>query len=198
MPKLSIPRLAGTCLAGVLAAAALAAPASAAPKACDGAFSQPFSWWGDANLYSLAPGGDLESVSGWTLTGGAALVNGSEPWKASGKLGKYSLALPAGASATSPPVCLTINHPTFRFFAKASKGKSASLRAEALSTSSEQVVALGAVGGTPSWYPSEPLSTGASSFLLDPNGTIDVRLRFTADSASWQIDDVFVDPRKMG
>ena len=37
-----------------------------------------------------------------------------------------------------------------------------------------------------------------SNLVLGPNGSVQVRLRFTADSGSWQIDDVFVDPRKMG
>jgi hypothetical protein len=186
--------------AASLAALALAAPASAAAStaSCAGATSQPFLPWGDANLYTLAPGGDLESASGWTLSRGAALVKGSEPFKATGKLGAYSLSLPTGAVAVSPPVCLTINHPTFRFFEKATQGNSASLRAEALADSPTQVVGLGAVNGTTAWAPAAPLSTGASDLLLGATGSISVRLRFTADYGSWQIDDVFVDPRKMG
>jgi len=33
---------------------------------------------------------------------------------------------------------------------------------------------------------------------MNPAGTVSVRLRFTADYGNWQIDDIFVDPRKMG
>jgi hypothetical protein len=140
----------------------------------------------------------MESSSGWTLSGGAAFVKGSGPFKAAGKAGSYALSLPAGASAVSPPVRLTINHPTFRFFGKAVQAKSATLRAEALADTPNQVAGLGTVAGTAAWAPMGPLSTGASYLLLNPNGSVEVRLRFTAGSGSWQIDDVFVDPRKMG
>jgi hypothetical protein len=198
MPKLTMSRLAGTGLAAVLAAVALAAPASAAQSgSCSGALSTPFAPWGDTNLYTLAPGGDLESNNGWTFTGGAKLVSGSEPFKATGKLGRSSLSLPPGSSATSPNVCLTINHPTFRFFATAAEGGTASLRADTLATNPAQTIALGAVSGTVAWAPTPALSTGATSLLLW-KGSVQVKLRFTADSGTWQIDDVFVDPRKMG
>jgi hypothetical protein len=198
MRKPTISRLARTGLAVAFAAAALAAPASATQgSTCGGTLSTPFAPWGDSNLYTLAPGGDLESKSGWTLTGGAALVSGSEPFAATGKLGRYSLSLPPGSSATTPDVCLTINHPTFRFFAKAAEGGTASLRADALATNPSQVLALGAVNGTVAWGPTASLSTGASSLLLW-KGSVQVKLRFTADRGNWQIDDVFVDPRKMG
>ena len=200
------PRLhpAGTLLAGALVALIVAAPASAvSPVAagkpgCPRNLTQPFLPWGDSNLYTLVPNGALESAGGWKLSGGAALVKGSEPFKATGKLGSHALALPAGATAVSPPVCLTINHPTFRFFAKAVQGDAASLRAEALAENPTQVVGLGAVNGTVAWAPAAPLSTGAANLLLEPTGRITVRLRFTADYGDWQIDDVFVDPRKMG
>jgi hypothetical protein len=202
-PRLLHP--AGTVITGALAALTVAAPATAAtPVAaakanCPNNVTQPFLPWGDSNLYTLAPNGALESTSGWTLSGGAALVKGSEPFKAAtGKLGTYSLALPTGASAVSPPICLTINHPTFRFFAKAVQGNAASLHADALAEKPTQVVGLGAVTGTVAWAPTAPLSTGAANLLLDSTGRISVRLRFTADYGNWQIDDVFVDPRKMG
>ena len=59
------------------------------------ALSQPFTRWLDYAEYELAPGGDFES-STWTLTGGAKLVAGSEPYAATGTLGSSSLSLPAG------------------------------------------------------------------------------------------------------
>ena len=37
---------------------------------------------------------------------------------ATGSVGKYSLYLPAGASAQSPYTCVDFADPTFRFFAK--------------------------------------------------------------------------------
>ena len=185
---------------GLLATLAIASPASAAAGGtpCAGNVSQPFAPWGDMNLYTPAPGGDLETGANWTLAGGAAIVPGSEPFSATSRLGSASLSLPAGASAVSPEICLTVNHPTFRFFAKAVQGDGASLRAEALADRPSQVVALGALDGTTGWAPTAPLSTGASNLRLTPSGLVRIRLRFTADQGDWQIDDIFVDPRKMG
>ena len=61
------------------------------------------------------PGGDFES-SAWTLTGGAQLTTGSEPYAATGTLGSWSLSLPAGSSAESPSNCVDATYPTTRFF----------------------------------------------------------------------------------
>ncbi len=188
-------RLAGSLLAGALAALALASPANAAT--CAGKSSQPFSPWGDFNFYELAPNGTLESTNGWTLTGGAKLVSGSEPFAVTGRLGRYSLSIPAGATATSPAMCIDDARPTFRFFARAAQGSAASLRAEAIVERPSQYAALGSVSGSTAWAPVAPMSTGANTLLLDSKGTVAVRLRFTA-TGDWQIDDLFVDPRKMG
>ena len=194
MPRLT--HLASTVLAGALAALAVAAPANAA--ICAGRSSQPFTPWGDFNFYELAPNGTLESTNGWTLTGGAKLVKGSEPFAVTGRLGQYSLSIPAGASATSPAMCLDQARPTFRFFARAAQGSAASLSAEALADKPAQVAALGSVSGTTEWAPVAPLATGAAGLLIDRKGSVAVRLRFVATHGDWQIDDVFVDPRKMG
>ena len=188
-------RLAGTGLAGLIAALALAAPASAA--VCAGKVSQPFAPWGDLHFYELAPNGALESTNGWILTGGAKLVKGSEPFAVTGRLGQYSLSIPAGATATTPEICLDEARPTFRFFGRAVQGAAASLRAEAIAQRPTQTAALGSVTGTTEWAPVAPMQTGASGLLLERKGTVIVRLRFTA-TGDWQIDDLYVDPRKMG
>ena len=195
MRRTRLTRLAGTGLAGMIAALALAAPANAAT--CAGRTSQPFTPWGDFDFYELAPNGTLESTNGWTLTGGAALVNGSEPFAVTGRLGRYSLSIPAGATATSPAMCLDAARPTFRFFARSAEGATASLRAEAIADRPSQYAALGSVGGSAAWAPVAPMDTGAAGLLLDSKGSVAVRLRFTA-TGDWQIDDLFVDPRKMG
>jgi hypothetical protein len=196
MKKIRNARLAGIGLAGLAASLVLAAPASAGP--CGGPLSQPFAPWGDASSYLLAPGGDFESTAAWFVTGNATLVAGSEPFKATGRAGRYSLSLPEGSTALSPMICLTIDHPTFRYFSKSAQGDAASLRVEGLAEGANEVVPLGTVGGTTEWSPSPVLSTGASSLLLGKKGAVQVRLRFTADHGDSQIDDVFVDPRKMG
>ena len=187
--------LASSLLAGALAALALAAPANAAT--CAGKSSQPFSPWGDFNFYELAPNGTLESTNAWTLTGGAKLVKGSEPFAVTGRLGQYSLSIPAGATATSPAMCIDAARPTFRFFARADQGSAASLAAEAIVERPAQYAALGSVSGTSAWAPAPPMDTGATSLVPNSKGSVAVRLRFTA-TGDWQIDDLFVDPRKMG
>ena len=53
------------------------------------------------------------------------------------------------------------------------------------------------MSGTAAWAPVAPMSTGAAGLLLNSKGSVAVRLRFTA-TGDWQIDDLFVDPRKMG
>jgi hypothetical protein len=124
-------------------------------------------------------------------------VKGSEPFAVTGRLGQYSLSIPAGATATSPAMCLDAARPTFRFFGKAVQGAAASLRAEAIAERPAQYAALGSVSGSTAWAPAAPMTTGVPGLLLDSKGSVAVRLRFTA-TGDWQIDDLFVDPRKMG
>ena len=77
----------------------------------DAALSQPFAAWNDNSQYELAPGGDFESP-GWTLSNGAKMVSGSEPFAATGTRARFAFV--AGrclaesrrhASTTSTPRC---------------------------------------------------------------------------------------------
>jgi hypothetical protein len=69
------------------------------------ATSQPFGPWGDGATYFLAPGGDMEGSltdAGWSLSGGATQVAGSESSDVTGNpADASSLSLPAGSSAMS-------------------------------------------------------------------------------------------------
>jgi hypothetical protein len=178
-----------------------AVPAQAAlisTTACDNsALTQPFARWGDTNPYKLAPGGSFESASGWSLSGGAKIVSGSEPYGVTGSVGKSSLYLPAGSSAQSPLTCVNAAYPTLRFF-----GRNSSL----LSTVVVSVVypepligalvlPVGIVALTPTWAPSAPMLTASAIPGLLSGGTANVAVRFTALLGASQIDDVFVDPR---
>src|SRR5205085_9345340 len=86
------------------------------------ASSQPFTAWNDSHYYFLAPGGDMESgfsAAAWWLSGGAAHVPGSESFDATGNASDgMSLRLPAGAYALSPQLCVTIQDPELRLFAR--------------------------------------------------------------------------------
>ncbi len=77
--------------------------------------TQPFAKIdGDANDYSLAPGGGFEvGDQSWTLRSGAKFVGGNESLALS--TGKRSLYLPLAGSATSPKFCVDETNPHFRF-----------------------------------------------------------------------------------
>jgi hypothetical protein len=192
--------LGGLALVCLPAASARAALISTDP--CDNAtLTQPFAPWGDSDSYKLVPGGDFEgSLSGWTLTGGAARVAGSEPFGATGVAGKSSMYLPAGASVQSPYTCVDAAYPAFRFFGR----NDGLLSIVAVSIVYKEplvgpvAVPVGVVALNGSWAPSAQMLTlsavqGVINGLLIGN-TPQVALRFTAVTGSSQIDDVFIDP----
>jgi hypothetical protein len=185
----------------VLAGLYFAAPARAAlvkTGACnEAALSQPFARWGDDSSYELMAGGDFEgSLAGWSLSGGAERVAGSEPYGATGAVGSYSLQLPAGASAQSPFTCVDAAYPTFRFFARNDTLLSTVLVQVVYETPVGQLaLPLGAVALSGTWQPTLPMLTGSVVLGLLSGGTAEAALRFTAVAGPSQIDDVFVDPR---
>jgi hypothetical protein len=203
------PRLArSSWLVGALAGAALLiAPGASAQaalistSACNNAaLTQPFAPWGDTASYELVPGGDFEgSLSGWTLSGGARAVAGSEPFGVTGAVGSSSLYLPAGASVQSPFNCATAAYPTFRFFARNDGLLSTVLVSVVykLPLGIEVAVPVGPVALSENWAPSMPMLTGSFATGLLSGGTTEVALRFTALTGGSQIDDVYVDPRCM-
>ena len=195
-------RLVGAVVSVLGIAVLSGAPARAAlinTDACDNAaLSQPFSPWGDSSSYKLVAGGSFENGSaGWTLSHGAGIVSGSEPYDATGSVGASSLNLPAGASATSPFTCVDAAYPTFRFF-----GRNNGLLSTVLVSVVYRVPLLGevavpvgpvALAGT--WHPSLPMLTASVVTGLLNGGTTQMAVRFTALTGDSQIDDVFVDPR---
>jgi hypothetical protein len=199
----SLSSLGSIVLLAVVSAISLlsAAPAQAAlvsTGACnEAALSQPFAQWGDTNSYEQVPQGDFEgSLSQWTLGGGASRAPESEPYGVTGEVGRYSLVLPAGATAQSPYTCVNASYPAFRFFAR---------NGGLLSTVLVQVVyktvlgpvalPLGAVALSGSWQPTLPMLTGSVVGGLLSGGTAQVALRFTALTGESRIDDIYIDPR---
>ncbi len=162
----------------------------------EAALSQPFLRWGDLNSYELVPGGDFEgSLSGWSLGGGAQRVAGSEPYAVTGSPGANSLALPAGATAQSPFVCVNASYPSFRFFARNNGLVSDVLVQVVYKTALGPVtVPVGTVALSSSWEPTLPMLTGSIVGGVLSGGTGEVALRFTSLVGSSQIDDVFLDP----
>jgi hypothetical protein len=185
-------------LIALVLAAAFALPASAAradlinPATCEtAALAQPFERWGDAAFYELAPGGDFEQPS-WALNRGAERARGSEPYAATGKVGNWSLALPAGASAESPLTCVDASHSTIRFFIAGQGSVAVSLE----SRNSEIPVATVVAGST--WVPTPAMVTAAPLLAAASRETAQVSLRLTGLSGHPQVDDVFIDPWNRG
>jgi hypothetical protein len=185
----------------LLLSAFTAAPAQAAlvsTGACnDASLSQPFLPWGDSSSYELLPGASFEgSPSGWSLSGGAQQVAGSEPYDATGSAGARSLALPNGSSAQSPFTCVNASYPSFRFFARTDGLASTVLAQVVYRTVLGQVaLPLGVVALSDEWQPTLPMLTGSVAGGALSGGSAQVALRFTALTGSSRIDDVFIDPR---
>lgn len=191
-------------VAGAAALLATAAPpaqagvlVSSAGDCDNGSSSQVFLPWADVASYFLAPGGDFESgAAGWALNG-AGVVGGNEPWNVTGG-GSSSLSIPAGGSATSPTVCVGIEHPTIRFFAKSTDaGLLSSLRVDVLfedAWGEVHSLTVGTVGGG-DWSVTPVYLVVANLLPLLPGEHTPVAFRFTPEgTGSWQIDDVHVDP----
>jgi hypothetical protein len=205
----SIKRSVVGMVAASAAALVIAAPAHAgvlvpAAGACETAASERvFLPWLDLAHYVPAPGGAAESAAGWKLTGGAGVVAGNEPWRIGDAGDGSSLLLPRGSSATTATMCVGLEHPTMRFFAR----KASSGLLSTLSTLSVEVLFNG-LGGTleslpigvvalgGGWQPTLPFPVVANLLPLLPGEQTPVAFRFTARGGAWQIDDVYVDPWK--
>lgn len=186
---------------GALAILALPGPAHAA--GCpERPLDRTFLPWLDPAWYAQAPGGDFESgVSGWTLERGVAVVEGNEPFFVGGSGDTSSLSLPPGGSATSAPMCIGVEHPTLRFFARNTGDPSSVLTVSVVFRDVLGVrrsLTVGAVTAGSSWAPTPVVPVVVN--LLSLLGDQQVAFRFAApdDRAEWTIDDVYVDPYKKG
>ena len=82
-------------VAGALVALASAAPAAQAAACPEQPLERTFLPWLDPAWYQPAPDGGFETGDNWTLTGGAAVVEGNQPYLD----GAQSLELPEGLRA---------------------------------------------------------------------------------------------------
>ena len=198
-------------LAMVTALVALAAASASPAAASDGSLLgcgyqpiHPFMRFLDPLPYTLLPGGDFESgAQGWKLTKGARVVSGNEPFLP----GSRSLQLPAGSSATSPPMCMGLVLPIVRFFSSGGALLSY-MQVDALYTDAsgrQRSITLLPVGlPSKTWIPNLPmLQLGGALNALTLNGlTSQISLRFTPKgllfgSGTWKVDDIYVDPWKV-
>jgi hypothetical protein len=185
-----------TVLVLALLAATAGSPASASLTCSGQTYTQPFRPWLDLASYVQVPNGSLESSTGWTLSGGAKLVTGNEPWKVNRATDSRSLQLPSGSSATSPPLCVTLLHPTLRFFATNTGAATTTLEVDAVTTllGLKVTTPIGLlVGGA--WHPT-PTLLFLDNLVSPVTGTVQFRFTPLGSSSGWRIDDVYVDPFK--
>ena len=174
----------------------LVSPAGETP-ACDPAASQVFAPWSDSSYYVLMPGGSFEGDSGWTLKNGARVVAGNESFFVHDRNDRYSLYLPSGASATTPPMCFGFGDWHLRLFARDS-GADGRVRVTIIVKSLLGVVSVldaGSFSSATGWRPSPQvglLLTNVGGLLA----TDAIQLRFTASGGSAQLDDAYLDPWK--
>lgn len=202
--------------ARVIAAAATSAAAlllAAAPSASAGllvqsatncttpTLEQPFTHWGDSSSYVLAPQGSFESgANGWSLNR-ASVDSGNESYYVGNAGDSHSLKIAPGGSALTSTICVGLDRPTLRFFARSSGGL-LSLSTMAVSVRFETSLGLvaelpiGVVLPNTKWQPSLPMPILANLLPLLPGQMTPVQFRFTpVGGSSWWLDDVYVDPR---
>jgi hypothetical protein len=189
-------------------AGSTASPAQAA-LTCGKPSERVFQRWLDPLPYNLATNGGFESgAEGWTLSDGARVVSGNEPFFLHSKADRFSLALPAGASATSPWTCASVDGLVARLVAVASGSALGSLQVDLLyRTERGQLKTVGLLpilrAAHGSWAPTVPIVILPGTLLSDiaglSLGTVELAFRFRAStglltSSSWRIDDLYVDP----
>ena len=191
-------------VAGV--AVALCAPAANADliggllgNNCPTTGKQVFAPWADYRSYYLAPNGGLESGStGWSLSGGASVVGGNEPFLSSGN---HSLSLPSGSKAVSPVTCIGPYALSLRMFGTDTGGSDRGAHVRVLWYGLLNNL-LGAsdyatFGGGGKWAPTNSVnSSGGFNLLLPLLGSTSARIEITplGTGSSWKVDDVYVDP----
>lgn len=195
-------------LAIAAGALSLSAPAALAGSIGDtdcsanAPLARTFLPWLDVANYGLAPDGGAEAgAAGWTLAGGAQVVDGNETYDVGGPSDGRSISIPAGGSVTTPVTCVGLQWPTIRLFTRAGgAGLLSSMRVDVLFEDGlfggTRALPVGVVSPTSSWQPTLPMLMVVNTFgALSHDGMIPVAFRFTPfASGRWQIDDLYVDP----
>ena len=121
-----------TAVAALTTTVALAAGASSAsagvlvasaPDCDDQALSKTFLPWLDIADYTALSGGDFETgAAGWSLTTAPPSPTATSPGASAAPTTPSRWRSRPARSATSPTICVGLNHPTVRFFAKRQSG----------------------------------------------------------------------------
>ncbi len=191
--------------AAMTASAAAPAHAASLGLSCPNPTYTPFVTFRDVDNYAAVPDGGFENgAAGWTLTGGARVVTGNEPWMVGAPGDTHSLSLPAGSSATSPPMCIGLFSKQMRFFAQNSGAAGSQLRVQVIYHGGVGAL-LGGLGSTlgisdkksfpggKAWdvSPVVPMTGGVLPLLTQ---SVQFRITPLSTGGNWRIDDVYLDP----
>ena len=151
--------------------------------------------------YTLVPNGTIESTKKWSLDD-AASARGNERFYVHAQDDVTSLSLSRGSSATTAPICVGIEHPTLRFFARNRGSALSMLLVEVLWEDASGRVwdtPIGLLTADDGWAPTLPLPVVVNLLPLLPGERTAVAFRFEVLGAGdWSIDDVYVDPWRPG
>jgi hypothetical protein len=188
---------------GLGAAAMTASPASAAllDSCPDRQLSTPFAAWGDGGSYYAVDDGGFESDGADWARSGATIVAGNESFYVNSPNDTQSLSLTAGATATSPSTCVDLGEDTIRLFVKGPGDAESTLHIQA--TVEDPLTGLDlSLGydingdiGNGDWSPTDPIVIPNLLGLID-TGRLTLEFTTRGAPATWNIDDVYVDPFK--
>jgi hypothetical protein len=161
--------------------------------------SQVFGQWGDTASYALAPQGDFSETDGWTFKN-SSLASDHDPFTGGGT----SLVFANGGSqAVSPVMCVNLDNPTIRFFARDLGGNGKSdLKITVLYedlNGKTQHLDLAKVRASSDWGPTIAGPIGVN-FLstASANGVTVIAFQFKAEglqkNETLEVDNLYVDP----
>ena len=206
MPYVLRPRGLRAGLTALLGALAVfVVPADAQAACAPTPTTKAFQAFGDSNDYSLVPNGGFEvGTGGWSLSG-ARVAYGNEPWSVRAAGDSKSLAIDATGSAVSPTVCIDVNRPTYRFFARRTSGSWGVLNLRVRwqdssgHTNETTIASLDSNFGT-AWGVSSAYNIATLLGLWNADQDSSVQFVFDPENygGNWAIDDVYVDPYARG
>jgi hypothetical protein len=160
-----------------------------------------FSAFGDAALYTPAPGGDIEQLEAWTVNKHTRRAENSPFGR-----GAASLFLGDHGEAISPAMCVSVAHPTIRLFAANTGDEESRLEVEILYEGLDgkiKKLKVARLRGGAEWAPTSvvPVHVNMLGAAFE-DGLTAIAVKFKAKDvkekdAGWKIDDLYVDPMKV-
>jgi hypothetical protein len=186
-------KLIGILLGAALWSAVTATGASAASACPAQPAERAFLRWLDPALYVPFPDAGFEAGGhGWE---GAVLTDANEPWRVLAPTDGRAARLLAGERLISPPVCVAIEHPTIRFFAR-NAGAPTGLLLVSVVLPGGLALPVGTVANPgPLWAPTLPMPVVANLLtLLGGSTTVRFQVAAVGSGSAWHVDDVMLDP----